>query len=101
MSQNIYDDPAFFEGYSQLSRSVQGLAGAAEWPAMQAMLPDLHGLKVVDLGCGFGWFCRWAREHGAANVLGLDLSENMLASARSATDDTAIRYERADLESLS
>src|SRR5690606_19549144 len=53
-----------------------------------------------DLGCGFGWFCRWAHEQGAAHVLGLDVSENMLARARAATSDTAITYVRADLERL-
>ena len=61
MTQNIYDNPEFFEGYSRLSRSVEGLDGAAEWPALKALLPELRGLRVVDLGCGFGWFCRWAR----------------------------------------
>jgi ubiquinone/menaquinone biosynthesis C-methylase UbiE len=101
MSQNMYDNPSFFEGYSQLDRSVHGLAGAAEWPAIQAMLPDLHGLKIVDLGCSFGWFCRWAREQGAAHVLGLDVSENMLSRARPTTRDSAIAYGRADLERLS
>lgn len=100
MTQNIYDDPAFFEGYSQFPRSVEGLEGAAEWPAMRALLPKLHGLKIVDLGCGFGWFCRWAREHGAAHVLGLDVSERMLAKARTMTADPAIVYQRADLETL-
>ena len=30
MAQNIYDNPAFFEGYAQLPRSVQGLDGAPE-----------------------------------------------------------------------
>ena len=100
MAQNIYDDPGFFEGYSRLGRSVEGLAGAAEWPALRALLPDLRGLRIVDLGCGFGWFCRWARERGAAHVLGLDLSERMLARARASTEDAAITYQRADLERL-
>lgn len=77
MAQNIYDRPDFFEGYSQLGRSVEGLAGAVEWPALRSMLPGLGGLRVVDLGCGFGWFCRWAREQGAAQVLGLDVSERV------------------------
>ncbi|MGH6949116.1 MAG: class I SAM-dependent methyltransferase [Kiloniellales bacterium] len=98
MTQNIYDNPEFFEAYSRLGRSVEGLDGAAEWPALQAMLPDMDGLKVVDLGCGFGWFCRWAREQGAAQVLGLDVSENMLARARAATSDVAIAYARADMD---
>lgn len=100
MTQNIYDNPQFFEGYSSLGRSVEGLAGAPEWPALRALVPDLGGRKVVDLGCGFGWFSRWAREQGAATVLGLDVSEKMLARARELTSDAAITYQRADLERL-
>jgi SAM-dependent methyltransferase len=100
MTQNIYDNPDFFAGYSQLGRSVEGLDGAAEWPALQAMLPDPRGLRVLDVGCGFGWFCRWARQAGAAEVLGLDVSERMLERARHMTQDPAIRYERADAEGL-
>jgi ubiquinone/menaquinone biosynthesis C-methylase UbiE len=99
-SQNIYDNGEFFEGYSRMRRSVEGLAGAAEWPAMRALLPDLHGRRVLDLGCGFGWFCRWARERGAAQVVGIDVSENMLARARSATSDGAITYQRANMERI-
>ena len=100
MTQNIYDKPDFFAGYSGLERSVMGLAGAAEWPSMRAMLPDMTGLRVLDLGCGFGWFCRWAREAGAAQVLGLDISERMLERARAETVDPVITYDRADLEAL-
>ena len=100
MTQNIYDDEEFFEGYSRLRRSVEGLDGAPEWPALRALLPDLRGLEVLDLGCGFGWFCRWARQNGAAQVVGIDVSEKMLARARALTQDTAITYVRADLEHL-
>lgn len=100
MTQNIYDQDDFFAGYSRLGRSVQGLDGAAEWASIRAMLPDLRGKRVVDLGCGFGWFCRYAREAGAASVLGLDVSEKMLARARADTPDPAVTYDRADLDAL-
>ena len=100
MTQNIYDDPEFFAGYSRLPRSREGLAGAPEWPALRALLPPLRGARVVDLGCGFGWFCRWAREQGAVQALGLDISEKMLARARAAAPDPAILYLRADMEAL-
>ncbi|WP_077960601.1 class I SAM-dependent methyltransferase [Ensifer adhaerens] len=100
MAQNVYDQPEFFEGYSQLGRSVHGLAGAAEWPAIRALLPDLSGKSVVDLGCGYGWFSRHAREAGAAQVLGLDLSEKMIARARADTSDAAIEHKIADLDQL-
>lgn len=99
MAQNIYDDPAFFEGYSQFTRSLEGLAGASEWPSLKAMLPPLRGAHVLDLGCGFGAFCRYAVAEGAADVLGIDISERMLEDARRRGPGLPIRYERADLES--
>jgi ubiquinone/menaquinone biosynthesis C-methylase UbiE len=100
MTQNIYDNDEFFAGYSRLPRSVGGLDDAPEWPAVRALLPDLRGRTVLDLGCGFGWFCRWARENGAASVLGTDVSEKMLARARETTPDAAIAYAQADMERL-
>lgn len=100
MSQNIYDNQAFFDGYAQLPRSQFGLGGAPEWASIQAMLPDLSGKRVIDLGCGYGWFCRSARAAGAAEVIGVDLSEKMLARARELTDDPGISYRLGDLEQL-
>jgi SAM-dependent methyltransferase len=100
MTQNIYDNEEFYAGYSRLRRSVEGLDGAPEWPALRALLPDLSGRNVLDLGCGFGWFCRWARQQGAAYVLGIDVSEKMLARSRAATADPAITYTRTDMEQL-
>ena len=83
-----------------MDRSVRGLDGAPEWPAMRALLPDLRDKRVLDLGCGFGWFARWAVEQGAASVLGVDLSENMLERAKAETPDQRVRYVKADLETL-
>ncbi|MGH7098293.1 MAG: class I SAM-dependent methyltransferase [Stellaceae bacterium] len=100
MTQNIYDDEGFFAGYSRLPRSVHGLDGAPEWPALRALIPDLRDRAVLDLGCGFGWFCRWARQAGAASVLGIDVSEKMLARAKTETADAAITYACADMERL-
>lgn len=100
MSQNIYDDEIFFKAYSQLNRSIHGLEGAPEWPTLRSLLPDLHGAHVLDLGCGFGWFSRWAGQNGAAKVVGIDISENMLARAKRETQDAKISYIRADLEDI-
>jgi SAM-dependent methyltransferase len=100
MAQNIYDDPEFFAGYARLDRSRQGLDATPEWPALRALLPDPSGLRIADLGCGYGWFCRWAAERGAASVLGLDVSEKMLERARSFGADARVTYRRTDLEQL-
>lgn len=79
---------------------MQGLDGAPEWPTLKSMLPDLTGKTVIDLGCGYGWFCRSARELGAAQVTGVDISEKMLARAAGLTADPAITYQRRDLEDV-
>jgi SAM-dependent methyltransferase len=98
VAQNIYDDERFFGSYAQLRRSLDGLDGAPEWPALRDMLPDLTGRAVLDLGCGFGWFCRWAAQAGATRVTGIDLSERMLERARRDTTDDRVAYRRDDLE---
>ncbi|MFQ3452431.1 class I SAM-dependent methyltransferase [Bradyrhizobium sp. UFLA01-814] len=100
MAQNIYDNPDFFAGYSQLPRQIRGLDGAPEWPSIRAMLPTISGKRVVDLGCGFGWTSRWMRKQGATSVLGLDLSENMISRAKADTHDPEIEYRIADLETV-
>ncbi|WP_322865132.1 class I SAM-dependent methyltransferase [Aquicoccus sp. G2-2] len=100
MAQNIYDNPEFFSGYSQLPRQVKGLDGAPEWQAIQALLPEPTGSHVADLGCGFGWASRWFRAQGAASVVGFDLSRNMIERAKADTKESGIAYRIADLETL-
>ncbi|KAI1650390.1 putative methyltransferase [Daldinia loculata] len=100
MPQNVYDRQDFFESYIKLDRQVKGLQGAPEWPQLKSMLPNLNGLAVLDLGCGFGWFSRFARENGAEFVRAIDISERMLERAREMTSDDKIQYERANLEEL-
>ena len=55
MKENKYDDNIFFQKYSQMSRSQQGLAGAGEWETLRKLLPDFKDKRVLDLGCGYGW----------------------------------------------
>ena len=98
--QSLYDDPDFQAAYRQLPRSERGLAGAPEWPDVEAMLPDLAGREVADLGCGYGAFARWAAAAGAARVDALDVSEQMLVRARELTDTHVVHYARSDLSTL-
>jgi SAM-dependent methyltransferase len=99
--QNIYDDPTFFEGYKKLRQNDTGLNGVLEVPALRALLPDLAGLHVLDLGCGFGDFARYVRSAGAAAVTGVDVSENMITEAQRLTEDNAIGYSCSSIEDYS
>lgn len=96
--QNIFDDPVFFEQYRQLRENDSGLNGLLELPALYSLLPQLEGLSILDLGCGFGDFARYARQHGAASVLAIDVSEKMLAQAREKTSDEHIEYRQLAIE---
>lgn len=100
MKQNKYDDASFFTNYSQMTRSIGGLDAAGEWPAFRALFPNLQGKNMLDLGCGFGWHCRYAREQQARSVVGVDLSEKMLARARESTNDAAIEYRQLAIEDI-
>jgi trans-aconitate methyltransferase len=100
LAQNIYDDPKFLAGYSQFPRSRDGLEATSEWPALRALLPEIAGKRVVDLGCGFGQLSRWLGDAGAASVLGIDLSEKMLARALAETSNPSVSYRRGNLDEL-
>src|SRR5215472_15582216 len=100
MKQNKYDEPGFFTNYSQMARSIGGLDAAGEWPAFRALLPNLRDKNVLDLGCGFGWHCRYARKQHARWVVGVDISEKMIAHAIESTNDSAIEYRRIAIEDM-
>jgi ubiquinone/menaquinone biosynthesis C-methylase UbiE len=91
MKQNKYDDSIFFDKYSNMKRSKNGLASAGEWQELKKMLPNFEGKRVLDLGCGFGWHCRFAIENGAKSVVGVDISEKMLNEAKHKTKSEYIQ----------
>lgn len=100
MKENKYDDIKFFNQYRQMQRSVKGLKAAGEWHELQKMLPRFAGKRVLDLGCGFGWHCRYAIEHGAKAVTGIDISERMLEKAQEMTESPLIKYIKMPIEDI-
>ncbi|MSQ12288.1 MAG: class I SAM-dependent methyltransferase [Dehalococcoidia bacterium] len=96
--QNIYDDPDFFAGYSTLERFGAGWERAGERTDLLALFPKLDGLRALDLGCGAGQLAHYLAANGAAEVLGVDISERMLALARTGWAHPRVTYRREALE---
>ena len=90
--RNEYDNEAFFQQYAQMSRSREGLSAAREWHQLKPLFPPLEGKAVLDLGCGYGWHCKFAVEQGARQVLGIDLSQKMIEEAKRRNSGENILY---------
>ncbi len=100
MKENKYDNEIFFKKYSEMNRSKEGLKGAGEWSALKKVLPDFNGKTVLDLGCGYGWHCKYAIENGASYVLGTDISHKMLEKANEINHSQNIEYMCSAMEDL-
>ena len=92
MEQNIFDNQEFFDGYKALRARDDNLNVLLEQPAMRRLLPDLKGKAVLDLGCGYGHNCLEFVERGAAEVVGVDISEKMLKVANAESTHEKIKY---------
>lgn len=124
-SQNIYDNPEFFSAYGELPRSKHGISAAPEWPVIWNMIlnaapsttntnDNLNGKEILDLGCGYGWFTRWARDNGAASIKAVDISQKMIDRAKEfeveaaltkqdrddSVSNTKVTFETSDLERI-
>jgi len=99
------DDPAFPEdlptsvGYDQWAPSYDHDGNplpALEEALVAELLGDVHGLEILDLGCGTGRHS--IRMAGAgARVTALDFSSGMLAQARGKADKSDVRFQSHDL----
>lgn len=96
--KNEYDNEDFFKQYAEMPRSKEGLGASGEWHQLKPLFPSLNGKAVLDLGCGYGWHCKFAVEQGAQSVLGLDLSEKMIAEAQERNQDEKISYRVCGLD---
>ena len=93
-----YDNEFFFKEYAKISRSQEGLKGAVEWHQLRELFPLLKGKSVLDLGCGYGWHCKFSAEHGAEKILGIDLSHKMIEEAHKRNADSRITYRICGIE---
>ncbi len=100
-NQNIFDNETFFEGYKTLRAGENNYNDLLEQPAMAKMLPDLTGKTVLDLGCGYGHNCIDFVNRGAKRVVGVDISEKMLAVAKEESAHNNIEYRNMSMTDIS
>lgn len=100
MKQNIYDNDIFFNGYTSLRESGISYNDFVEQPALKSAISSLKGKKILDLGCGSGQFAKYCIDNGAASVLGIDISMNMIEKANQENKHEKINYLCIAIEDL-
>lgn len=72
-------------------------------PFILSWCEPIDGLRVLDLGCGEGYFARQVKHRGATRVEGIDSSKKMIDGAIAAeeAEPLGIGYRVADAENLS
>ena len=70
-------------------------------PALKRMIGDVEGKKVLDIGCGEGYFSRFFAKTGA-EVTGIDLSDALVKAAVDEEErhPLGIKYFAADVANL-
>lgn len=99
--QNIYDNETFFAGYKRIRENASNANVLFETPALFSLLPDLKGKKILDLGCGYGDHCAEFIRMGAERVVGIDISQKMLAVAEAENAHPRIEYRNLPMEQIS
>ena len=58
------------------------------------------GMKVLDIGCGWGGAARYMAEHYDVEVVGVSVSKEQIALANQLSGDLNVRFEFADYRDL-
>ncbi|MDT9687838.1 class I SAM-dependent methyltransferase [Streptomyces sp. P9(2023)] len=86
-----------FEGFKSLPMIRYG-----EVPSFLGLVGDVRGKSILDLACGTGFYGREFKRRGAEDVLGVDISVEMIAAAREIEqrEPLGLRYEVGDVAEL-
>ena len=61
---------------------------------------DVRGKVLLDVGCGYGWFEMNALVRGCFSIVGIELTEQDLTTARDAVKDQRAIFETGDATKL-
>ncbi len=94
--------------YDLIGESYEGVKGLpmARYPEQHSFLgmlgDQVPGRSVLDLACGTGFYTRGLKRLGAAEVCGVDVSAEMVATARAIEErgPLGIRYAVSDAAEL-
>jgi SAM-dependent methyltransferase len=106
MTDSLHDDsglgggdasrpwPALSAGFEEARAREDSLDRLVEWPAQRALLGDVTGLSILDVGCGNGAKVAQLAGEGAVTSVGVDISANFI------TPPPGVELVQGDLSDL-
>ncbi|MGW1774664.1 class I SAM-dependent methyltransferase [Streptomyces sp. NPDC002104] len=95
------------EQYDEIGEAYEGFKALPleQWaivPGFLALVGDVTGKSVLDVASGTGFYSRELKRRGASEVLGIDISGELVSVARAIEerDPLGIRYEVGDAAEL-
>ena len=79
---------------ADMTAIVENIFEDGQWAILE--WKDPLGLR----GCGYGWHCIYAMEHGASSVVGVDISHKMLEVAKEKTHFPQVEYKCCAIEDV-
>jgi 2-polyprenyl-3-methyl-5-hydroxy-6-metoxy-1,4-benzoquinol methylase len=95
-----YDGAKYKYDYDALRREARDNSFGSSTPILDHAAQFFAGLRVLDLTCGIGRWCR-SLAPAVKSIVGCDISEHLLEIAREATDAANVSYVRDDAMTLS
>ena len=93
MTSNAWSELA--TDYEQARQRSDSLDRILEWPAQRAALGDVTGQRILDVGCGSGAKAVALAKDGAAEVLGIDITDTFTVH-----DQDNVNLVQGDLSDL-
>lgn len=84
----FFNDDAQFQKYMSGRQRSENANVTLEKPVFDALVGDLTGKRILDLGCGDGEFGTEAIEAGCKSYIGLEASKQMVTVAHDNLKDT-------------
>jgi ubiquinone/menaquinone biosynthesis C-methylase UbiE len=88
--KHIWD--ACGEAFNRYTTASDSFSENIERPAVEQLIGDLNGARLLDLGCGSGPFSLRFAEKGS-QVVGLDLSPTMIALAKEQAHERSVQAD--------
>jgi len=97
MKKSSYNEKA--KEWAEHLRTGKNLAHEyLEKPAMYKKLPNLKNKKILCVGCGSGEECDYLNKRGAKEIIGIDLSKELIKIARESYPN--LKFEVMNMEEM-